>query len=130
MTLTQIVKAGQVWGIKRKHIKTLDISLSNLENWMFKVADQMKNVETIYGKWMVENVNKETLFKLGRTIPVKYLPAYINVEKKKATLVSETMPTLWKLYNDITFSVWHEPVEMKTKEIIFERLHSAFGLGK
>lgn len=130
MTLTQIVKSGQQVGIRRRHTKKLDISLGSLENWVQKVSTQMGKVKNLYANWMVEELNKDTVFKLGRSMPVKYLPDFISVEKKKVTLTADPIPTMWKTYNIVTAKIWHEPVELKTKQLLFENLHYAFGMGK
>lgn len=130
MTLQQVMKSGYVWGITKKHTKKLDISLANLENWMLQVADSMKSVEALYGRWMVEKANRDVVSKLGRMIPAKYLPDYISVEKKNATISSSSIPTMWELYNNVTANLWHEPIELKTKELLFQKMHVAFGLGR
>jgi len=130
ITLAQLVKAGMQIGIRKRHTKNLQIGLSNLQNWMFKVSEGMDKVKVLYGKWMVEELNKDTVFKLGRSLPVKYLPDYINVEKKKATLTASPIPTMWDTYNAITAKIWHEPVELKTKQVLFEAVHYSFGLGR
>jgi len=130
ITLAQLVKSGMQIGIKKRHTKNLQIGLSNLQNWMFKVASGMDKVKVLYGKWMVEKLNNDTVFKLGRSLPVKYLPDYINVEKKKITLVADPIPTMWKTYNEITQKIWHEPIELKTKQVLFEGLHYSYGMGR
>jgi hypothetical protein len=79
---------------------------------------------------MVEKLNNDTVFKLGRSLPVKYLPDYINVEKKKITLTADPAPTMWETYNVLTKNIWHEPVELKTKQVLFEAVHYSFGLGR
>lgn len=130
MTLAQVVKSGQQVGIKRRHTKKLDISLGNLEDWVRQVVGQMGKVKNLYANWMVQELNKDTVFKLGRSLPVKYLPDFINVEKKKVTLTADPIPTMWKTYNIVTAKIWHEPVELKTKQLLFEKLHYAYGMGK
>jgi hypothetical protein len=37
---------------------------------------------------------------------------------------------MWELYNNVTANLWHEPIELKTKELLFQKMHVAFGLGR
>jgi hypothetical protein len=130
MTLTQIMKAGQQVSARHRHTKNLNIGLDNIEEWILNVSEKMGRVKALYETWMVEQLNKDTVFKLGRSMPVKYLPDYINVEKKKVTLTADPTPTMWQTYNDLTAKIWHEQVELKTKQLLFETIHWAYGMGK
>lgn len=128
MTMIQVAKAGHTTGIRRRHTRNLEIGLNNLETWVEKVSRDMGKVKELYGRWMVEKVNKDIIGKLGKNIPEKYLPEYISIEKKRGILTTPTIPTSWKVYNDLTASIWHEPVELRTKQLLFEKLHNSFGL--
>jgi hypothetical protein len=126
MGLMHISALGRKTGIRRRHTKNLDITLGNLKNMMGSVSKQMYRVRETYAGWMVEEVNKETIKKIGTSIPVKYLPDYLDVSENKPTITLPTMPTKWKMYNDLTQKIWHEPVAMQTKMALFEKLHAGF----
>jgi hypothetical protein len=128
MTMIQVAKAGHTTGIRRRHTRNLQIGLNNLERWMEKVSLDMGKVKTLFGRWQVEQVNKDIIAKLGKSIPEKYLPDYISVEKNRGIFNGTVIPTSWTVYNDLTKSIWHEPVELKTKQVLFEKLHTSFGL--
>ena len=127
-TIQQIAKVNEIDALRRRHTINLEVTPSNLKTRMEFVVHKIKDLQKVYGRWMVEELNKDIVTKLGRTIPVTYLPEYIQVEKKKVTLTADPTPTKWKTYNDITAEVWHRPVELKTKQILFEKLHTAYGL--
>lgn len=128
LTLKQVMAQNKVLGMYSKHSKNLKIGAANLEQWMLKAADKMENVQRTYAEWMVESIPKETVRNIGRWIPQKYYPEYIKKDGKKTTMSLQPRPTTWKVYNDFTANIWHEPVELKTKQVIFENLHLSFGM--
>lgn len=128
-TIQSIAKANQIAGsMRRRHTINMDVSFPDLKERMELVVGKLKNLQNVYGRWMTEELNSEVATRLGRSISPTYLPDYIQVEKKKVTVTADPMPTLWKTYNQITAEIWHRPVEMHTKQILFEKLHTAYGL--
>lgn len=128
MTLKQVMAQNKVLGMYSKHTKHMKVNAANLEKWMLEAAGKMGNIQTTYATWMVEDIPKETVNRIGRWIPQKYFPEYIKKDGKKTLMTRDPTPTTWKVYNDLTQQIWHEPVELKTKQVLFESLHYSFGM--
>lgn len=113
---------------RRRHTKNLEIGLSDLHEYIEKGLDCAMRVRENYARWMVEQVNSETIRKLAKGLPVKYLPDYIDVSSKKPEVTLPQTPTAWKVYNDLTEAIWHESIEMNRKLELFNVVHGSFGM--
>jgi hypothetical protein len=117
-----IVRDKSIAWLRFVHSKNMDISRKNMGESLGLLVERTRQLVRIYKEWSDLELEKKTAEQLVSRIPDKYLPDFIETEKKKFSRILGSH-SLWDTYNAITQPLWHGKGEMVYKENIYERLH-------
>src|SRR6266699_1861164 len=117
-----IIRDKSIAWLRFIHSKHMDVSRKNMQTSLGHLVERTKQLVRIYQEWSYLELERKTAEQLVQRIPDKYLPDFIETEKKKFSRILGHH-NLWDTYNAITQPLWHANGEMVYKENIYERLH-------
>lgn len=117
-----IVRDKSIAWLRFIHSKNMDISRKNMSTSLGLLVERTRQLVRIYQEWSNLELEKMTAEQLVNRIPNRYLPDFIEKEKRKFSRITGRH-SIWDTYNAITQPLWHGNSEMVYKENIYERLH-------
>jgi hypothetical protein len=131
----KICSNGAIVGLQRLGIAPLKRHTGNMNEFVKELKGKLSafletnltNFAQFYKALPQIEVNLEVAKVFAGTLPVKYLPEYIVVERKtkKITLAANGVDA-YTAYNDVTEALWHsETVDPKSATTYMTNLHAA-----
>jgi len=130
-TYRELCSNGVMFGYRklayyyRKHTKGFDVQRELIKEAIRSVINDLYGTINNYVKLTKLKLNREIAEEIAkaRFISRKFLPGYIEVEKRKLVSFDPNV-TQWQVYNDLTEAIWHNTkASIDSKRAQFNVLH-------